>query len=79
MSQSRRGDDRVHLRLGKQHGTMRQTKYRGNGRVAANFLLNLIFYNLISQTGLRRSRYGQRENASVSSSTKVRPSVPTQA
>jgi hypothetical protein len=48
MSQSRRGDDRVHLRLGKQHGTMRQTKHRGNGRVAANFLLNLIFYNLIS-------------------------------
>jgi hypothetical protein len=26
---------------------MRNTKYRGIGRVAANFLLNLIAYNLI--------------------------------
>ena len=32
---------------GKQHGTMRKTKHRGIGRVAANFLLNLIAYNLI--------------------------------
>ena len=29
---------------GKQHGTKRKTKHRGIGRVAANFLLNLIAY-----------------------------------
>jgi hypothetical protein len=33
---------------GKQHGTMRKTKHRGIGRVAANFLLNLIAYNLVA-------------------------------
>ena len=32
---------------GKQHGTMRKTKHRGTARVAADFLLNLIAYNLI--------------------------------
>jgi len=32
---------------GKQYGTMRKTKHRGIGRVAADFLLNLIAYNLI--------------------------------
>ena len=32
---------------GKQHGTMRKTKHRGLLRVAADFLLNLIAYNLI--------------------------------
>jgi transposase len=32
---------------GKQHGTMRKTKHRGIPRVAADFLLNLIAYNLI--------------------------------
>ena len=32
---------------GKQHGTMRKTKHRGIGRVAADFMLNLIAYNLI--------------------------------
>jgi hypothetical protein len=32
---------------GKQHGTMRKTKYRGLAGVAAGFLLNLIGYNLI--------------------------------
>jgi transposase len=32
---------------GKQHGTMRRTKHRGIARVAADFLLNLIAYNLI--------------------------------
>lgn len=31
----------------KQHGTMRKTKHRGIVRVAADFLLNLIAYNLI--------------------------------
>jgi hypothetical protein len=32
---------------GKQHGTMRKTKHRGIARLAADFLLNLIAYNLI--------------------------------
>ena len=41
------GEGRVHLRMGKQHGTMRKTKHRGIGRVVADFLLNLIAYNLI--------------------------------
>lgn len=32
---------------GKQHGTMRKTKHRGLARVAGDFLLNLIAYNLV--------------------------------
>jgi hypothetical protein len=32
---------------GKQHGTMRKTKHRDVLRVAADFMLNLIAYNLI--------------------------------
>lgn len=32
---------------GKQHGTMRKTKHLGIARVAPDFLLNLIAYNLI--------------------------------
>lgn len=32
---------------GKQHGTMRKTKHRGLARVAGDFMLNLIAYNLI--------------------------------
>lgn len=32
---------------GKQHGTMRKTKHLGVAAVAADFLLNLIGYNLI--------------------------------
>ena len=32
---------------GKQHGTMRKTKHRGLARVASDFLLNLIAYNLV--------------------------------
>ena len=32
---------------GKQHGTMRKTKHRGIASVAADFMLNLIAYNLI--------------------------------
>jgi transposase len=32
---------------GKQHGTMRKTKHRGVERVGADFMLNLIAYNLI--------------------------------
>jgi transposase len=33
--------------VGKQHGTMRKTKHHSIGRVAADFMLNLIAYNLI--------------------------------
>ncbi len=47
MSQSRRAMIECIFGWGKQHGTMRKTKHRGIGRVAANFLLNLIAYNLI--------------------------------
>ena len=47
MSQSRRAMVECIFGWGKQHGTMRKTKHRGIGRVAANFLLNLIAYNLI--------------------------------
>src|SRR5437870_102820 len=32
---------------GKQHGTMRKTKHRGSAAVAADFMLNLIAYNLV--------------------------------
>ena len=32
---------------GKQHGTIRKTKHRGIASVTADFLLNLIAYNLI--------------------------------
>jgi transposase len=47
MSQSRRAMIECIFGWGKQHGTMRKTKHRGIGRVAANFMLNLIAYNLI--------------------------------
>ena len=47
MSQSRRAMIECIFGWGKQHGTMRKTKHCGIGRVAANFLLNLIAYNLI--------------------------------
>jgi len=41
------GDGRVHFRMGQAACTMRKTKHRGIARVAADFLLNLIAYNLI--------------------------------
>lgn len=47
MSQSRRAMIECIFGWGKQHGTMRKTKHRGIGRVAAGFLLNLIAYNLV--------------------------------
>jgi transposase len=47
MSQSRRTMIECIFGWGKQHGTMRKTKHRGIARVAADFLLNLIAYNLI--------------------------------
>jgi len=47
MSQSQRAMTECIFRWGKQHGTMRKTKHRGIASVAADFLLNLIAYNLI--------------------------------
>ena len=47
MSQSRRAMIECIFGWGKQHGTMRKTKHRGISRIAADFLLNLIAYNLI--------------------------------
>jgi len=47
MSQSRRAMIECIFGWGKQHGTMRKTKHRGIAGVAADFLLNLIAYNLI--------------------------------
>jgi transposase len=46
-SQSRRAMIECIFGWGKQHGTMRKTKHHGIGRVAADFMLNLIAYNLI--------------------------------
>ncbi len=47
MSQTRRKMIECIFGWGKQHGTMRKTKHRGVVRVAGDFLLNLIAYNLI--------------------------------
>lgn len=47
MSQTRRAMIECIFGWGKQHGTMRKTKHRGILRVAGDFLLNLIAYNLI--------------------------------
>ena len=47
ISQSRRAMVECIFGWGKQHGTLRKTKHRGIARVAADFLLNLIAYNLI--------------------------------
>jgi transposase len=47
MSQTRRKMIECIFGWGKQHGTMRKTKHRGARRVACDFLLNLIAYNLI--------------------------------
>jgi transposase len=47
MSQSRRAMIECIFGWGKQHGTMRKTKHRGIATVAADFMLNLIGYNLI--------------------------------
>ena len=47
MSQSCRAMIECIFGWGKQHGTMRKTKHRGIARVATDFLLNLIAYNLI--------------------------------
>jgi hypothetical protein len=47
MPQSRRPMIECIFGWGKQHGTMRKAKHRVICRVAADFMLNLIAYNLI--------------------------------
>jgi Transposase DDE domain len=47
LSQSRRAMIECIFGWGKQHGTMRKTRHRGTVRVATDFVLNLIAYNLI--------------------------------
>jgi Transposase DDE domain len=47
MSQTRRAMIECIFGWGKQHGTLRKTKHRGIARVGADFLLNLIAYDLI--------------------------------
>jgi transposase len=47
ISQSRRAMIECIFGWGKLHGTMRKTKHRGIARVGADFLLNLIAYNLV--------------------------------
>jgi transposase len=47
LSQTRRAMIECIFGWGKQHGTMRRTKHRGIARVAADFVLNLIAYNLV--------------------------------
>src|SRR5215831_3325533 len=53
---------------GKQHGTMRKTKHRGIAAVAADFMLNLIAYNLVAHSQahrrLRRSLPASRKTGS---------------
>jgi len=46
-SQSRRAMIECIFGWGKLHGTMRKTRHRGIRRVAGDFLLNLIAYNLV--------------------------------
>jgi hypothetical protein len=43
---------------GKQHGTMRKTKHRAIAAVAADFMLNLIAYNLVRIPKLLRREGG---------------------
>ena len=47
LSQGKRNMIECLFGWGKPHGTMRKTKHRGLARVATDFLLNLIGYNLI--------------------------------
>jgi transposase len=47
LSQKRRKMIECIFGWGKQHGTMRKTKHRGLARVAGDFMINLIAYNLI--------------------------------
>ena len=47
ISRSRRAVIERIFGWGKQHGTMRKTRHHGPARVAGNFLLNPIAYNLV--------------------------------
>ena len=47
ISQARRAMLECIYGWGKEHGTMRKTKHRGICRVAGDFMLNVIAYNLI--------------------------------
>jgi hypothetical protein len=47
LSQTRRAMIECIFGWGKQHGTMGKTKHRGIARMAADFLLNLIAYDLV--------------------------------
>jgi hypothetical protein len=47
MSQTRRAMIECIFGWDKLHGTMRKTKHRGIGRVGADFLINLIAYDLV--------------------------------
>jgi hypothetical protein len=51
-SQSRRAMIECIFGWGKQHGTLRKTKHRGIRRVAGDFLLNLIAYDLVRNAKL---------------------------
>jgi hypothetical protein len=67
MPQSRRAMIECILGWGKQHGTMRKTKHRVICRVAADFMLNLIAYNLIPVPKLvpaRQQNYPEQSTAS---------------
>ena len=53
-SQPRRAMIECIFGWGKHHGTLRKTRHRGIRRVAGDFLLNLIAYNLVRMTGRSR-------------------------
>jgi hypothetical protein len=59
---------------GKQHGTIRKTKHRGIAAVAADFLLNLIAYNLIRIPKLVAASPRPIEGTKARSIVKTRPS-----
>jgi hypothetical protein len=70
MSQSCRAMTECIFGWGKRHGTMRKTQRRGIAGVAADFLLNLIAYNLIRIPKLVAARQNstliREDNGSVS-------------
>lgn len=75
MSQSRRAMVECIFGWGKQHGTMR-TKHRGIARVAADFQLNLIAYNLIRIPCWPLSHATPRREATQHQARKLHPTPP---
>jgi hypothetical protein len=76
MSQSRRAMIECIFGWGKQHGAMRKTKRRGIARVAADFLLNLIAYNLIRIPKLIAAwSPSERPSARLAESPKATPQI----